>query len=401
MLLLGTSMGFRGDDLMDAKPSLLALTPFVRSVPVPMQVITCSLRTCKINAYGWLRYSGFARYKDPQLDAAGALADLLVFSLNLTGLDILQKIENQDNSWWSYRLLFKDLWHADKKQDRNALAKPLLSILQEVEGGPIVKSKVLHLFRDSGVILLSNGGAGLELLQIWGNEHVTYTIILLVTVPPEWIDAIFPGVRRLLEMVQARNARMQSGKGQADDLISDRAAEGFLQTVLYSGICFWQNLPFRTQRYGLAYALHRLPAVANIIVTPKYFQFTQQVMTSHDKANRQAEMDVSPTMGDMLTEMQGCLKQLCGNSAVGNPEAVAQLIAEKMAAMNINPGQTRVQDSCDDDLLALPAPVQIAAPETQMHLPQEALDFSNGLIQAPILYDTSGSISSIPLAWSE
>ena len=38
-------------------------------------------------------------------------------------------------------------WHADKKQDKNALAKPLLSILQEVEGGPVVKSKVLHLFR--------------------------------------------------------------------------------------------------------------------------------------------------------------------------------------------------------------------------------------------------------------
>ena len=53
----------------------------------------------KVNAYGWLRYSGFARHKDPQLDAAGALADLLVFSLNLTGLDILQKIENQDNTW--------------------------------------------------------------------------------------------------------------------------------------------------------------------------------------------------------------------------------------------------------------------------------------------------------------
>ena len=62
--------------------------------------LSCSsLRTGKVNAYGWLRYSGFARHKDPQLDAAGALADLLVFSLNLTGLDILQKIENQDNSW--------------------------------------------------------------------------------------------------------------------------------------------------------------------------------------------------------------------------------------------------------------------------------------------------------------
>ena len=60
MVLLGTAMGSRGrlcscccllmqcnllhynagDDLMDAKPSLLVLTPVVCSVPVPMQVIT-------------------------------------------------------------------------------------------------------------------------------------------------------------------------------------------------------------------------------------------------------------------------------------------------------------------------------------------------------------------------
>ena len=54
---------------------------------------------------------------------------------------------------WGYRLLFKDLWHADKKQDRDALAKPLQSILQEVEGIPVVKTKVLHLFRS---VQLSN-----------------------------------------------------------------------------------------------------------------------------------------------------------------------------------------------------------------------------------------------------
>ncbi|KAL0038566.1 hypothetical protein WJX77_010905 [Trebouxia sp. C0004] len=99
------------------------------------------------------------RLKDIQSAAATASSapkKQMFASLNLTGLDILQKIENQDNRW-SYRLLYKDLWHADKKQDRNALAKPLLSILQEVEGGPLVKSKVLHLFRDSGVILLASG----------------------------------------------------------------------------------------------------------------------------------------------------------------------------------------------------------------------------------------------------
>ena len=82
-----------------------------------------------------------------------------------------------------------------------------------------------------------------------------------VPVPAEWVDTIFLRVRALLDTVQARNVRMQqarnvrmrqarnvrmqqarnvsmqSGKCQADDLISDKAAEGFLQTVLYNGVC--------------------------------------------------------------------------------------------------------------------------------------------------------------------
>jgi len=62
-------------------------------------------------------------------------------------------------------------------------------------------------------------------------------------VPEQWLDSLFPGVRRVLEVVKMRNARIQSGKRQADDRVSDRAAEGFLQTVLYSGICFWQTCP--------------------------------------------------------------------------------------------------------------------------------------------------------------
>ncbi len=57
------------------------------------------LGTGKVNSFGWLRYSGFVRHKEPHLDAAGALADLLVFTLNLTGLDLLAKIESQDTAW--------------------------------------------------------------------------------------------------------------------------------------------------------------------------------------------------------------------------------------------------------------------------------------------------------------
>ena len=73
---------------------------------------------------------------------------------------------------------------------------------------------------------------------------------LQVSVPDHWIDSLFPEVRRIFGLVQGRNARLQTGKRQADDRVSDRATEGFLQTVLYTGICFWQNLPFRTRRYA-------------------------------------------------------------------------------------------------------------------------------------------------------
>ena len=47
----------------------------------------------------------------------------------------------------------------------------------------------------------------------------------------------------------------------------------------------------------MAYVLHRLPAVANIIMAQEYLDFAQQVRSSHDRANKQAEMDGSPALG--------------------------------------------------------------------------------------------------------
>ncbi len=107
---------------------------------------------------------------------------------------------------------------------------------------------VKHIFNPIfATLVFINFPVDLCLPAVSGEKSNTW-FMLQVPVPPEWVDAIFPRVRALLDTVQARNARMQSGKRQADDLISDKAAEGFLQTVLYSGICFWQDLPFRTQR---------------------------------------------------------------------------------------------------------------------------------------------------------
>lgn len=74
--------------------------PSCTKVSLTIKQHACSsLRTGKVNSFGWLRYSGFVRHKEPHLDAAGALADLLVFTLNLTGLDILAKIDSQDTAW--------------------------------------------------------------------------------------------------------------------------------------------------------------------------------------------------------------------------------------------------------------------------------------------------------------
>ena len=150
----------------------------------------------------------------------------------------------------------------------------------------------------------------------------------------------------------------------------------------------------------MSYVLHRLPAVANIILTKEYLQFAQQVMSSHDKANKQAELDVSPAMGDMLTNMQGCLKQLCGSSAIGDPEAVAQLIAEKVAAMNISSGDGGAQDSLAE-AVTLSTPAEMAVPDPCPDSSVKVKRFKANLIQATALYDSSGSISSVHSAWAE
>ncbi len=140
-----------------------------------------------------------------------------------------------------------------------------------------------------------------------------------------------------------------------------------------------------------------LPAVANIMLTQEYLEFAQQVMSSHDKANKQAGLDVSASMREMLQDMQACLKQLCGSSAIQNPEAVARLIAEKVTAMNMS-SDSMPRDSGQG--LALPAP----AAKQEVVLPDMLADAKRhkaSLIQAPSLYDTSGSINTVALAWKE
>ena len=133
------------------------------------------------------------------------------------------------------------------------------------------------------------------------------------------------------------------------------------------------------------------------MLTQEYLQFAQRVLSSHDKASKQAELDVSASMGEMLQDMHACLKQLCGSSAVEEPEAVARLIAEKVSAMNMSSGNVSGDVG---EMLASPVPADrhgSVLPDT----PAEAKRFKAALIQAPSLYNTSGSINTVSLAWQE
>jgi len=67
------------------------------------------------------------------------------------------------------------------------------------------------------------------LLVLQAEAPLKYRLVLQV---PEWIDAIFPGVRKLLETVQAKNARMQFGKRLANDLIQTRPLKILLACLL-------------------------------------------------------------------------------------------------------------------------------------------------------------------------
>ncbi len=150
--------------------------------------------------------------------------------------------------------------------------------------------------------------------------------------------------------------------------------------------------------------MHRLPAVKAIILTQEYLDFAREVIASHDKANMQAELDVAPAMGDMLADMQACLRQLCGASAVGDAETVAKLIAEKMASMNSCSAQGNPYDVAEE--LRLPSSASAVIPSPQQALmppesPREAKRLRATPIQAPALYDTTGSIKTVALAWQE
>jgi hypothetical protein len=345
MLTGGTAAGYRGDDIMDLKYSIIAMPTLVVAKPVPMQIVNIGLNGGKTNKECWLQYSGFGRHVHAHLDAQGYLGDIIFHDLNVNSLSIIEMMEQGNKQWRSHRILYRLRSKAREKQVYYDIESMFTSVTDMVD--EVTKTKRLHLFRNSGVILLAAGGAALDVMKIWGrwvngtmgqsyleknplvaiqayailagfgtdfmNKH--YLGRALVAVPMEWVDAIAPEVRRVLDIVVRRNKAGKAARGldESDGGGSDFSAEACLRTILYLAEVFFQNLPFKMDRYGSTYELSNLEAVKRILATSRYQEFEALVRKTHEKhmalMNNPAG-SFGPELGQMLVKIQSSIDAL-------------------------------------------------------------------------------------------
>ncbi|KAK9823178.1 hypothetical protein WJX72_000856 [[Myrmecia] bisecta] len=135
---------------------------------------------------------------------------------------------------------------------------------------PLVKTKVMHLMRCSGLADLAAAACSMDVMRVWGR----------------WAKA--DGA------VRSRN---QSGAGKAD-----HSGMHAVESILYLAETFWQSSPFMLQRYGLSWWALQLPVVRAIVGSYGYRVFEQEVL--------QAELHCSARpLSPQLTEAFGEIKK--------------------------------------------------------------------------------------------
>ncbi|KAK9830084.1 hypothetical protein WJX72_009688 [[Myrmecia] bisecta] len=216
---------------------------------------------------------------------------------------------------------------ATSKQTYYDMSSMLLKVIATMRN-PLVKTKITHLMRCSGLADLAAAACSMDVMRVWGRwaaadgvmgksylpksplSALSATGVLAgfgadfmtnhafgrgtVAVPVAWIDAVAPGGRRVLQAVRVRN---QSGAGKPD-----HSGKHAVESILYLTETFWQSSPFMLQRYGLSWWALQLPAVRVIVGSYDYRVFEQEVL--------QAELHWSARpLSPQLTEAFRKIKQ--------------------------------------------------------------------------------------------
>ncbi|KAL3154758.1 hypothetical protein ABBQ38_011304 [Trebouxia sp. C0009 RCD-2024] len=302
MVSCGTMAGYRSDDLQDTR-YFMELICSVPAEPLPMQILALANNAGKAN------------------------------QINVNKLPLLTLIYQNNMSWRSYRMFFRDPSMATSKQTYYNLSTMLLKVAATMPD-TLVKTKVMHLMRCSGTVSLAAAACSMDVLRVWGrwarSEGVVGKSYLpksplsalpatgvlagfgtdfmtnhafgrgTVAVPVAWIDALAPHARVIFQAVRLRN-RMRMGK-------ADFSGQHCVESVLYLAETFWQSSPFMLQRYGLGWWALQLPAVRFIVGSSSFRQFEQRVIDAELECNARP---LSPQMTEAFDKLS---KQVCSLS---------------------------------------------------------------------------------------
>ncbi len=88
-----------------------------------------------------MTYAALANHRQPHLDCLAYLSQLVLYQLNVSKLPLLALIHQNDTSWRSYRMFFRDPSMATSKQTYYDLSTMLLKVAATMPD-TLVKTKV-------------------------------------------------------------------------------------------------------------------------------------------------------------------------------------------------------------------------------------------------------------------
>ncbi|KAL3144589.1 hypothetical protein ABBQ32_004313 [Trebouxia sp. C0010 RCD-2024] len=317
------------DDLQDTR-YFMELICSVPAKPLPMQILALANNAGKANQDAQMTYAALANHRQPHLDCLAYLSQLVLYQINVRKLPLLAWIYQNNMSWRSYRMFFRDPAMATSKQTYYDLSTTLMKVAATMPD-TLVKTKVMHLMRCSGTVSLAAAACSMDVLRVWGRSEgvvgksylpksplfaLPATGVLAgfgnnfmtnhafgrgtVAVPVKWIDALVPHARVTLQAVRLRN-RTRTGK-------ADFSGQHCVESTLYLAETFWQSSPFMLQRYGRGWWALQLPTVCFIVGSSSFRQFQQQVM------NAELDWNARPLSPQMTKAFDKISKQVCSLS---------------------------------------------------------------------------------------
>lgn len=307
---IGIATGMRGDDLSRRKYHQLWVdNETLPWKPTPAYLLCMSGRVSKANPGLKVQYLSCIRHKDIQLCGVGALAELVIHTLNQPCKIVatfLDHLENNCDDFRQHRLFWKDPALQYTQQSTDTFRSMYESIVATLQLSS-TKTKSVSILRTTGTSRLVREGCDRASLLNWGrwSDSTTadasyickeplsalsanailggwgpldaacnaHTLHRSGYDPPQaWIDAITTSskgaiARDILDTLQKTNACIPLRTRKNLDGVS------CINAVLYLAKVFWQDMALRHSVSPVA----RLPSVRAVITSDAFQKWAIQV----------------------------------------------------------------------------------------------------------------------------